>query len=434
VKAKGMVSSVAEKLGEGGENFIILEESYIRESVDGAVGNKEETPLNFEVDITRDDLCYIMYTSGSTGKPKGVAISNENFMAFIDSIQLVYKMERTSRCMNTIPFHFDACMEDFYALYQGASLYITPSFTIPQLLVGIMMEKKITHVATTPSILMLIYDYVKKMGKDIKLTDLETIIMGGEVCDKKIINLLFDITENVEMINGYGPTEATCDAVTYTIREKSSTPGYFPIGQPLKHLEAALLTESGELSTEIHAKGELLLTGRQVFKGYIDREEETKKALKEINGKIYYHTGDLCLINEDGDYDFLGRKDEELKFRGFRVHLNEIKSVVTNIDFINSAEVYVLKEDDREGMFIAVAVMFNQGVPMERVKEITDEVKPYLTHYMIPSSYVVFDEFPMMPSSKFDRKKIKSYMTENDVVVEDKLYHFKDGKVTLIPN
>jgi len=240
------------------------------------------------VEIDESDLCYIIYTSGSTGKPKGVPISHLNFMAFIDSMESVYKVNMDSKCLNTIPYHFDASMEDFYSLYQGAYLYITPSMIIPSLLLGIIENKKITHIASTPSILNTIYSFAILTKREIQYDHLETIIMGGDICEKKVIDFLFDISPKMELINGYGPSEATCDAITYTINSPHTEDGFLPIGIPLKHIDFLLIDDNQKIIREEGVKGELILSGKQVFSGYLNRKEETENSFCTIEGVRYY--------------------------------------------------------------------------------------------------------------------------------------------------
>jgi amino acid adenylation domain-containing protein len=375
-----------------------------------------ETP-----EITGEDLCYIIYTSGSTGRPKGVPISQNNFMGFVDSMETVYRVNTESKCMNTIPFHFDASMEDFYALYQGAYLYITPSFTIPSLLTKIMKEKEITHVATTPSILNLMYNSLVARKDKVWFEHLQTIIMGGDICEKKIINFLFELSPTLELINGYGPTEATCDAITYTLTEPFVSDGFLPIGIPLKHIDFLLIDQDGN-EVEKGEKGELILSGKQVFKGYVNREEETKRSFITINGVAYYKTGDVCIINENGDLVFLGRNNDELKLNGFRVNLNEVRTVIMNLEFVKTAEVVVVEKGDGEKKSLSAAIELRVGEDASRINEIPEIIKRYLPFYMIPNRYVLFEDFPLLSSSKIDKKKIKTMLNQEKAKQKDTFY------------
>ncbi|HET6256496.1 MAG TPA: amino acid adenylation domain-containing protein [Puia sp.] len=356
--------------------------------------------------IEPDDLCYIMYTSGSTGRPKGVPISHGNFGAFMDSIDSVFIMSEQSRCMNTLPFYFDGCIVDtFFPLYKGASLYISPALPMPGLLVNILVQKKITHFTATPSVLTLLYQYLDARG--ITLNNLEMIMSGAEVCDKKVIHFFLGINPGMKVINGYGPTEATCDAVTYTISEPSDNmSGYFPIGYPLKHVKAFLQTAAGELTDEAGSKGELLLAGPQVFKGYLQRPEESARALEEINGEVYYHTGDLCCINADGVIDFLGRVDEEFKLNGYRIHPNEVRQALLRMPGVKATEIVVATAGN-ERLLCAAVILSREG-DGESLKALPHQLGSLLPSYMIPRIFAEYRELPMSPTMKTDRKKLQA--------------------------
>lgn len=367
-------------------------------------GNAQEYPMP-DVAIGPDDLCYIMYTSGSTGRPKGVPISHGNFGAFIDSIDYVFIMSDRSHCMNTLPFYFDGSIVDtFFPLYKGASLYITPALPMPGLLVNVLVQKHITHFTATPSVLTLLRQYLDNKG--ITLSDLEMIMSGAEVCDKKVIHFFLGMAPGMKVINGYGPTEATCDAVCGTISQPSDTlSGYFPIGYALKHVIAKLRTESGRLTDEVGSKGELLLAGPQVFKGYLDRPEETARALEVIDGVSYYHTGDLCCINAEGVFDFLGRVDDEVKLNGYRIHPNEVRQALLRMPGVKASEI-VIASTGSEKLLCAAVILSREG-DEETLKALPRQLGSVLPSYMIPRIFAEYRDLPMNPTMKTDRKKLQ---------------------------
>jgi amino acid adenylation domain-containing protein len=376
----------------------------IRESK--VLGNAQEYSMP-DVAIGPDDLCYIMYTSGSTGRPKGVPISHGNFGAFIDSIESVFQMSEHSRTMNTLPLHFDGCLCDaFFPLYRGASVYYTPALPMPGLLMNILVQKKITHFTAPASVLTLLSQYMDK--KDITLNHLEMIMTGAEVCDKKVIHFFLGINPGggVRVINGYGPTEATCDAVTYTISQPSdSLSGYFPIGKPLKHIKAFLRTETGELSDAVGSKGELLISGPQLFKGYLQRPEEDAKTLEVIDGALYYHTGDLCSINTEGDYCFLGRVDEEVKLNGYRLHPSEVRQALLRQPGVKSSEIIIASVGTEK--LLSAAVVLSQEGDWETLKALPRQLGSLLPSYMVPRIFAEYRDLPLNPTLKVDRKKLQ---------------------------
>jgi amino acid adenylation domain-containing protein len=374
----------------------------IRES---KVAGVAEGLLSPGIALYPEDLCYIMYTSGSTGRPKGVPISHGNVSAYMESIASVFIMDDGSRSMNTLPFYFDGSIVDtFYPLYRGASLYITPALPMPGLLVKILVQKNITHFTASASILALLYQYLD--GKDIALSHLEMIMTGADVCDKKVIHFFLAINPGTRIINGYGPTEATCDALTYTISQPSdSLSGYFPIGKPLKNITALLRPEAGGLTGEVGSKGELLLSGAQLFKGYLQRPEENGKVLEVVNGALFYHTGDMCSINSDGDFCFLGRADEEVKLNGYRIHPNEVRQALIRLQAVKSSEIIIASKDNEK--FLSAAVVLNREGDWEDLKDLPRQLGSLLPSYMIPRIFAEYRDLPLTSTMKVDRKKLQ---------------------------
>lgn len=409
-----------------------IPEDLIEDIIKDVLSGKSVDKATMSIEIQPKDDCYIIYTSGSTGRPKGIPISHDNFTAFLESMESVYNIGVDSVCMCTFPFHFDGSMEDFYALSKGCTMVIMPSFTFPALLLNTISTKRVTHVAITPSLLNVLYQYVLTSKKTFDFSHLRKIIIGGEVCDKKVINFFLGLNNDVELINGYGPTETTCDALTYSINEKSDTAGYFPIGKPLKHINALLLGEDGAVSDTKHTKGELILSGRQVFDGYLKRAEETEKCFVDIGNVRYYKTGDICEIDGDGNFVFLGRVDEEIKLNGFRINLNEIKFTATHVDFINEAEVFAFKNPIAEKYVIYLAVSLNTHKDSALIKEIASVLKRKLPYYMLPEKYILFDEFPVIKDTKVDKKKIKNTLTEIDPAGEDAFYVYEGAQLKIL--
>lgn len=379
-----------------------------------------------KITIFPEDCCYVIYTSGSTGRPKGVPITHANIAAFMEGMESIFVMDHNAKCMNTLPYHFDGSIVDtFFPLYMGASVYITPGLTIPNLLIQVIIDKKITHFTASASILTLITQ-IAKAQKQVDFSNLEYIMTGADVCDKEVMNFFIEENPKIKIINGYGPTEATCDALTYTITKTSSTPGYFPIGKPMKHIKAKLLTTSGTLENKPGTQGQLLLSGKQLFKGYLKRPEETQKLLKNIAGETYYYTGDICKIDAHGDFCFVGRADEEVKLNGYRIHLNEIKSVMNQIGPVKGSEVVVINGDNAKFLAIAYEKEARWETDYNTLIQI---LRKSLPQYMLPKIFVEFDKFPMLSTSKVDKKQIRTQLSEQLKNKTQSFYKFKNNKL-----
>lgn len=375
----------------------------------------------FSCNLEPDDLCYVMYTSGSTGIPKGVQITHKNMMAFFWGMKSVFLMDENSRCLNTLPYHFDGCIVDtFYPLYMGASVYITPSIPIPSTIINIIYEQNITHMTAVMSILKLLSETFLKSPE--KFQSVDYIMTGAEACDIKVVNNMISTFPDLKIINGYGPTEATCDSITYTISKdnliSNENLGY-PIGKPLPYITALLADVDNKKI------GELLLSGDQVFKSYLKRKEETVEAFRTINGVQYYKTGDLCKLDKHGNYLFIGRKDDEVKINAYRIHLNEIKNAMMLNTNIKSCIIHVFNQLKEK----SICVFFDSKITFnyEKFESLRNDLLKILPSYMLPKAFVQVQEWPLLASHKLDKKSlVKELITQFSVSRE--LYYIRSNE------
>jgi len=350
--------------------------------------------------VTEDDMCYIIYTSGSTGRPKGVQITHKNTAAFFSSIEQRYIMDNNAKCLTTIPYYFDGSISDtFYSLYKGAFVLITPALPIPSLLIEMIEEHQVTHIVAVTSILKLLSESFLENIDRVKTV--KTILTGGEACDKQVVNNLIGAFPELTITNAYGPTEATCDSITYTIHRNNLITGKdqeYPIGKPLRTIEAYLV------DVDENGIGELCLGGDQLFSAYFNRPEETARVFRTINGSRCYTTGDLCRIDENGDYIFIGRRDDEIKLNGNRVHLSEIKNALTRVAGIRAVEIIAI--DVRGQKQICSFFEPENKFDYDDFEELRENLKNMLPSYMLPRFYLQMMEWPLVPSQKIDRKKL----------------------------
>lgn len=351
--------------------------------------------------ITEQDLCYIIYTSGSTGKPKGVQICHGNTAAFFHSIEYCFVMDSEARCLTTIPYYFDGSISDtFYALYKGAFVLITPALPIPSMLIEWIEEHQVTHMVAVTSILKLLSETFLEHPH--KVRSMQSILTGGEACDKQVVNSLIGAFPALTITNAYGPTEATCDSITHTIHHGNlitAKDREYPIGKPMRTIEACLV------DVDEDGVGELCLGGAQVFSAYYNRPEETARAFRSINGKNYYATGDLCRLDEDDNYIFIGRKDDEVKLNGNRVHLSEIKNALSRFRGIKAVEVLTIDVRGQK----QVCSFFEPGdaLAYDDFEKLRDHLKNSLPAYMLPRYYLQIKDWPLTPTQKIDRGKLR---------------------------
>src|SRR5574344_2572518 len=346
------------------------------------------SPVNLS---TPDGLAYMIYTSGSTGKPKGVMIPHRAKASFVRFIAKEWHLNASSRISCHSSYSFDASVEDLYpALTVGGTVYLVPEEVRMDidLLYKYICDNGITGGSYSTQIgQILIQNY------DLPV---EYLVMGGE---KMTVNP----DCGIRLINAYGPTEFTVDATYYEI-EHGRQYKNIPIGKPLYNQSAFIVDKYGNLLPQGVA-GELCLMGTQMACGYWKREDLTEKAFTFcpfIQGKTMYHTGDLAQWNEEGELEYLGRIDNQVKLRGFRIEMGEIESrAMTYSDAIKSvaAEVKEINGTQHLCLYYVSEVEINED-------DLQAHLAKSLTEYMTPDAFIRMDAMPMTPNGKIDHKAL----------------------------
>ena len=262
-------------------------------------------------------LAYMIYTSGSTGRPKGVMIRHSSLYAFVRFMGSCWELNDQSRITCHSNFAFDAAVEDLYpVLTVGGTLFIVPEEERKDVL---LMRKYIEDNHITGGCYTT--QFAQLMSDDEPI-QLDYIVLGGEK-----MTSVPNITGRV--INTYGPTEFTVDATWYEI-DKARDYANIPIGRPVYNGIGLILDENSRMLPQ-GMVGELCMAGPQISAGYHGLEEQTEKVFRTArleNGTQLevYHTGDLARYNEEGELEYFGRMDDQIKFRGFRIELDEIKN------------------------------------------------------------------------------------------------------------
>jgi amino acid adenylation domain-containing protein len=349
-----------------------------------------------ESSATSRNLAYVIYTSGSTGKPKGVMIENRNV------VNLFTGMDRAIGCepgvwLAVTSVSFDmSVMELLWTLTRGFTVVVHGDEGIATIADEIV-RNGVTHLQMTPSLArMLILDSRAFAA----LGPLRQIFLGGEAVPVSLIHQLRQVF-NGEIHNVYGPTETTTFSTTYRVDELGST---VSIGIPIANTQVYLLDAELKL-VPAGEVGELFIGGDGVARGYWNRPELTAErflTIRSLSAGRIYRTGDLARLLPGGNIEFLGRADDQVKLRGFRIEPGEIESAMTEIDGIGQA-VVILRED-RPGEERLVA--YYTGPESLSVTALVQSLKRTLPDYMVPSSFVHLERFPLSPNGKLDRKAL----------------------------
>jgi acyl-coenzyme A synthetase/AMP-(fatty) acid ligase len=336
------------------------------------------------------DRVYSMYTSGTTSHPKKVSINLKNLKSFFEDIEEFYHVNNNSRCMNTSSLAFDVFILDvIYPLYKGAFIYITPDFLSPPLINSVLILEKITHFCAVSSKLTLIS---KAMNNDFNYF-IEEIMTGAEVLNINALNKIFSLKSNIKIINGYGPTEATCTCLCQILTKNNFVNCMASIGKPLKNIKAILIDNHQNICDE----GELLLSGSQVIQvTNIDEQERYFLTIDNIN---YYKTGDICKRDKNNNYYFVSRINEQVKLNGHRVNILEIQNYLSKLSYIEDSFVFIFNEE----IYCCLKINLN-NINSKRIK---NDLKSFLPEYLIPKKYFFINEFPYLTSDKKDVLEIK---------------------------
>ncbi|MFN8596435.1 MAG: amino acid adenylation domain-containing protein [Anaerolineae bacterium] len=344
---------------------------------------------------TPDHLAYVIYTSGSTGKPKGALLQHRGLCNLATWQQGAFGLGEGSRVLQFSPFSFDASVwETFMALRNGGTLVLARQELLagPDL-VNVLRDHHVTHVTLPPSVLNV-------LPPD-DLPDLKVVIAAGEACPRDLVQRW---AKGRAFFNAYGPTETTvCASMYHCDIDDEFAP---PIGRPIANTQLYVL-DANQQPVPIGVPGELHVGGVSVARGYLQRPELTAEKFvrnpfggrSAAAGDRLYKTGDLVRYRPDGNLEFLGRIDQQVKVRGFRIELGEIESALRQHPAIRDCA--VIAHDNR---LIAYLVL-NDDAQVES-SDLKSFLKQHLPDYMLPARFIPLAALPLSPSGKVDRKAL----------------------------
>ena len=353
---------------------------------------------NPQLDIAADHLAYVIYTSGSTGKPKGVMISHGNASGLIHWAQGVFSEEDLSGVLAATSICFDLSVyELFVTLSAGGKIILADNvLALPTL----PAKSEVVLVNTVPSAIATL---LRENGIP---DNVKVINLAGEALAASLVDGLYQNTCVERVYDLYGPSEDTTYS-TFTLREigKAAT-----IGRPIDNTKAYILNQHGALVAPGLA-GELYLSGTGVTRGYRNREDLTQEKYLPNpfeNDPKYarmYRTGDLVRYMDNGNLEYLGRIDHQVKVRGFRIELGEIQSVLNSVDGVQDS--LVLTREDAAGAKCLVAYLVApEGNQSELMQQARAVIRAQLPEYMLPSAFVILEAFPLTPNGKVDRARL----------------------------
>lgn len=354
------------------------------------------------------DCAYIVFTSGSTGHPKGVCATHENLGAFVDSWDCVVDPNEPGVWLASTSFAFDpSVVELIWTLARGAMVVLAPSTGLKHSIGELIELHKVTHFQCTPTRAKVLIDdpfEAKRLGL------LKHIIIGGEVLPSSLVTRLY-ATGIERVTNVYGPTETTVWAFAYEVPRGAGDP--ISIGYPLPGIKTKIVPIN-ELSGKGSEIGELVIGGPSVSPGYLGGVGPDSPFFVDGDTR-WYRSGDMLSENEDGSFDFHGRRDSQVKLNGVRIELGEVESAFESDPHVAQAVAGVLQDELGQDQ-LACWFVAGPGAPAAHVDlvDLRRRMRLSLPGGLIPAVIAEVEAFPLTPTGKADRRRLAELAHNGD--------------------
>ncbi|MCW2600026.1 MAG: putative acyl-CoA synthetase [Frankiales bacterium] len=363
---------------------------------------QESQPREPARPVVETDLAYVLYTSGSTGRPKGVAITHRNALTFVSWARDVLGLQPDDVLSNHAPLHFDLSTLDLFgAASVGATTCLVPeaAASFPAQLARWIDDSGITVWYSVPTALSMLVRYGNLAS--VPFSALRLVLFAGEVFPNRYLSELMRLVPDPRYFNLFGPTESNV-CTYYEVTEPPTLHSCLPIGTACANSRCEVVDEAGVVRHGIGVQGELVVTGPGVAQGYWGNPELTAERFPAPHT---YRTGDVVEVMDDShnpSFRFLGRRDQLVKTRGYRVELGEVEAALYAHPHVREC-VAVPVPDEAVGnrilAFCAPAGTVSEG-------DLAEACRGRLPAYMVPERIVFVDALPTTPNGKYDRKRL----------------------------
>ena len=353
-----------------------------------------------------DNLAYVLYTSGSTGRPKGVAVTHRGLANYARWAAEEYGMDQGSGAPVHTSFGFDLAVTTLLVpLTRGQRVVLAAEATGPEALAELLRTRSgLTPVKLTPSHLSLL---TEALPVSEGVEPARVFVVGGEALDAGVAAAWLRRSPETTIVNEYGPTETVVGCCTHRVEEGTAYGASIPIGRPIANTRAYVL-DPALRPVPPGVRGELYVGGAGVARGYLGRPAETAArflpdAWSPEPGARIYRTGDLSRWLNSGELEFLGRADQQVKLRGYRVELGEVEATLRRHPGVQEAAA-ALRHDGGTSRLVGYVVP-HAGTAFDP-EVLRTALGRELPDYMVPTAFVVLDAIPLAPSGKVDRDRL----------------------------
>lgn len=416
------------KIRQEYKDIEIISRSKLEQLIEKNIDTDLSKPIDRSNWVCDDENSYILFTSGSTGKPKGVQISTYNLASFVEWMSPILGLDgKETVVMDQPAYSFDLSVSQLYpGIYNGATLYSLPKDVVADFR-SLFLEFKRSNIevwVSTPSFVGMCL--VDRDFNETLLPKMRKMLFIGEVLPVEVSKKIRERFPKVDIINGYGPTEATVGISHVVITDEHiNSKKSLPVGVCMPNCTVKIVGEDGN-EVEKGEKGEIVIIGPSVSKGYFNNEEKTNEVFyidktanvdkvdmnisSDLNKLRFraYKTGDLGSIAEDGNIIYHGRKDFQIKLNGYRIEIEDIENNLRKVDNIRNGVVIPVFKDEKIS-YLKAFVELEQDNSLSNLKnqiKIKKQLSKLLPEYMVPRSIVVVEKLPMNTNGKIDRKKL----------------------------
>jgi pyochelin synthetase len=412
-------------LNHGDVNFVLTQswidrmiewpEDLKRICVDDLDLDEEDVP-GCECVQCADDLAYVIYTSGSTGLPKGVMINHRGAVNTILDINERFSVNSNDRVLALSSLNFDLSVYDIFGtLAAGGTIVLPPERCLrdPAIWLDLLVREQVTIWNTVPALLQMLLDYVDASLAVLKQIRLRLALLSGDWLPLTMPDQIKAHIPDIQVISLGGATEASIWSIHYPIHSVDPSWKSIPYGKPMLNQRFFVLNERLE-PCPVWVPGHLYIGGIGLAKGYWRDEAKTQASflLHPLTGERLYRTGDLGRYLPDGNIEFLGREDLQVKVRGYRIELGEIEATLSHHPAVQEAMVSCLGENQEDKRLVAYVIP-KQGHSLT-VGDLRHFLAERLPSYMVPTSFLLLDALPLTANGKVDRKALAALALSPD--------------------